>query len=188
MLVLKMKYGMNGEQVDAFGIRFYGDIDIKAMHLGSISRMLPDPDMPSMIENKRITLWFTLEKIRPCTDVSNLLGELTARLKGNGYEIMISSLDYLVDTGSPEYAGKPESSFPAYERMIHGYNATRGFSVTAEKKDPPLKISLAEIETIQKMAIEFGRMVYGRSLKNVGGNVQGIFSSKTGHDIVYSEL
>jgi len=179
MIVLKMKYGMNGEKVNAFGIRFYGDIDIKATHLGSISKMQADPDMPSMIENKRITLWFTLEKIRPCADVSNLLGELTARLKGNGYEIMISSLDYLVDTGSPEYADKPESSFPAYERMIHGYNATRGFSVTAEKKDPQLKISMAEIETIQKMAIEFGRMVYGRSLKNVGGNAQGI---------VYSEL
>ena len=167
VIVLKMKYGMNGEKVDAFGIRFYGDIDKEAGRLGKVSTMMSDPDMPSMITKKRITLWFTLEKIRPCKDVSDLLSKLMARLKGNGYEIMISSLDDLVDTSSAEYAGKPERKFPAYERMIHGYNATGGFSVTAEKTDPALKISMAEIETIQKMAIEFGRMVYNRSLKKV---------------------
>ena len=167
MIVLKMKYGMNGEKVDAFGIRIYGNIDRNAGRLGKISELQSDPDMPSMIENKRITLWFAFENFRPCKDVSGLLSELMARLKENRYEIMISSLDDLVDTNSPEYAGKPESRFPAYERMIHGYNATSGFSVTAEKKDPKLKISMAEIETIQKMAIEFGRMVFGRSLKKV---------------------
>ncbi len=167
MIVLKMKYGMNGEKVDAFGIRFYGDIDKEAGRLGTISEILFDPDMQSMIKNKRITLWFALEKIRPCKDVSALLSELMARLERNGYEIMISSLDDLVDTTSPEYAGKPESRFPAYERMIHGYNATRGFSVTAEKRDQQLKISMAEIEIIQKMAVEFGRMVYNHSLKKV---------------------
>jgi hypothetical protein len=167
MIVLKMKYGMNGEKVDTFGIRFYGDIDREAGRLGKISQLLSDPDMPSAIKNNRITLWFALEKIRPCQDVSNLLSKLMARLKGNGYEIMISSLDDLVDTTSPEYAGKPESRFPPYERMIHGYNATRGFSVTAEKADPKSAVSVAEIETIQEMAVEFGRMVYNRSLKKV---------------------
>lgn len=167
MIVLKMKYGMNGEKVDAFGIRIYGNIDGNAGSLGKISKIQSDPEMPSRIENKRVTLWFSFEKIRPCKDVSNLLSESMARLKGKGYEIMISSLDDLVDTTSPEYAGKPESRFPAYERMIHGYNATSGFSVTAEKKDPKPKTSMAEIETIQRMATEFGQMVYGRSLKKV---------------------
>lgn len=169
MIVLTVKYGRSGEKVDSFGIRFYGDIDRKARHLGRISKMLSDPDMPSMIKNKRITLWFTLEKIRPCKNVSDLLSELIARLKGNGYEIRISSLDGLVDTFSPEYAGKPERNFPAYERVIHDYNATSGFSATAEKTDPQsnISISMAEIETIQKMAIEFGQIVYGRSLKKV---------------------
>ncbi|MHB8910767.1 MAG: hypothetical protein ACYDAA_17980 [Syntrophales bacterium] len=167
MFVLKMKYGMNGEKVDAFGIRFYGDIDKDAGHLGTISQMLSDPDMPSMIKNKRVTLWFSLEKIRPCKDVSDFLSMLITRLKGYGYEIMISSLDNLVDTHSPEYSGKPESIFPAYERMIHGYNATGGFSVTAEKKDAESRISMIEIERIQKMAIEFGRLVYNRTLKKI---------------------
>ena len=167
MIVLKMKYGMNGEKVDAFGVRIYGNIDRKAGGFGKISELQSDPDMPSVFKNKRITLWFAFENIRPCKDVSNLLIDLMAILKGNRYEIMISSLDDLVDTSSPEYKGKPESRFPAYERMIHGYNATSGFSVTAEKKDPKSKISMAEIETIQKMAVEFGRMVYGRSLKKV---------------------
>ena len=167
MIVLKMKYGKDGEKVDAFGIRIYGDIDRKAGRLGKISEMLSDPNMPSTIKNKRITLWFALKKIRPCKNVSDLLSELISRLKRNGYEIMMSSLDDLIDTTSPEYAGKPESRFPAYERMIHGYNATSGFSVTTEKKDPKLKISMAEIEAIQKMAIGFGRIVYGRSLQKL---------------------
>jgi len=165
MRVLKLKYGTSGEKVDAFGIRFYGNIGKEAGRLGKISQMLSDPDMPPMIKNKRITLWFIFEKIRPCADVSSLLNELIARLRGNGYEMMISSLDDLVDTTSPEYAGKAESRFPAYERMIHGYNATCGFSVTAEKKDPKSKLSMAEIETIQKMTIEFSQMVYKRPLK-----------------------
>ena len=167
MIVLKIKYGMSGEKVDAFGIRFYGDIDRNARHLGIISKIQSDPDMPPMIKKKRITLWFTLEKIRPCGDVSNLVSELIVRLKENGYEIMISSLDGLVNTTSPEYAGKSERRFPAYERGIHGYNATSGFSVTAENTDSNSNISMAEIETIQKMATEFGRMVYDRSLKKV---------------------
>ena len=167
MFVLKMKYGMNGEKVDAFGIRFYGDIDKDAGHLGKISQMLSDPDMPSMIKNKRVTLWFTLEKIRPCKDVSDFLGKLIARLKGLGYEIMISSLDDLVDTKSPGYSDQPESEFPAYERKIHGYNATGGFSVTAEKKDADSRISMIEIERIQKLAMEFSQMVYNRSLKKI---------------------
>jgi hypothetical protein len=167
MFVLKMKYGMNGEKVDAFGIRFYGDIDKEAGNLGKISKMLSDPDVPSMIKHKRVTLWFTLEKIRPCRDVSDFLGKLIARLKGLGYEIMISSLDDLVDTKSPEYSDQPESEFPAYERKIHGYNATGGFSVTAEKKDADSKISMIEIERIQKLAMEFSQMVYNRSLKKI---------------------
>lgn len=166
MLVLKIKYGLTGENADAFGMRFYSDnIDPKARHLGRISKELSDTDMPLMNKKRRITLWFTLEHIRPCKEVSNLLSELMAILKGNGYEIPISSLDDLVDTTSPEYAGKPESRFPLYERTIHGYNASRGFSVTAEKIEPLPDISMAEIETIQKMAIEFAIMVYGRSLK-----------------------
>ncbi len=167
MLVLKMKYGISGELVDAFGIRFYGDIDGEARHLGSISTVLSDADMPPTIRNKRITLWFTLENIRPCGDVSDLLSELMARLKGNGYEIMLSSLDGLVDTTSPEYKDKPERSFPAYERMIHGYNATNGFSVTAEKTDAKPKFSMEEIGTIRELATEFGRIVYGRSLNRL---------------------
>ena len=169
MFVLKMKYGMNGEQVDAFGLRFYGEIDKDAERLGKISQMLSDPDMPSMIKNKRVTIWFTLEKIRPCKEVSDLLNNLVSRLKAYGYEIMISSLDDLVDTKSPEYSGQPESAFPAYERMIHGYNATGGFSVTAEKKDAAARISMMEVEKIQKMAVDFSWLVYNRALKRSDG-------------------
>ena len=167
MIVLKMKYGTSGEKSDVFGIRIYGDIDEKAGCLGKISTLQPDPGMPSMIKNKRVTLWFIFEKIRPCKDVSNLLAELMSRLKEDRYEIMNSSLDDLVDTSSPEYAGKPESRFPPYERMVHGYNATSGFSVTAEKNDLNLNISMAEIGAIEKMALEFGRIVYGRPMKKV---------------------
>ncbi|MFZ4439305.1 MAG: hypothetical protein ACOYOS_12820 [Syntrophales bacterium] len=167
MIVLKMKYGTNGEKVDAFGIRLYGDIDEKAGCLGKISTIEPDPGTPFVIKNKRITLWFAFENIRPCKDVSNLLRELMVKLNEKEYEILTSSLDDLVDTTLPEYAGKPESRFPPYERMVHGYNATSGFSVTAEKNDPKSKTSMAEIEAIEKMAMEFGRIVYGRTLKKI---------------------
>jgi hypothetical protein len=165
MIVLKIKYGKNGEKVDTFGIRLYGDIDNKAKTLGKISNIQSDAYTPSMRKNRRITLWFSFQGIRPCKDVSNLLEELKRILQENGYEIIISSLDDLVDTTTPEYAGTPESRFPAYERMIHGYNATNGFSVTAEKNDAKSRISVADIESIQKMAVDFSRKVYGRSLK-----------------------
>jgi hypothetical protein len=166
MKVLKMKFGMSGAQVDAFGIRFYGNIDRKLEHLGTISEMLFDPDLPPMVRHKRITLWFTLARIRPYDKVSDLLGRLVIMLRKDGYEIIISSIDELVDTTSPEYARKPESQFPAPDRM-HGYNAARGFSITAEKNDAKSKFTLEEIEIIQEAAVKFARTVYGQSLTKV---------------------
>jgi hypothetical protein len=166
MKVLKIKFGMSGDKADAFGMRFYGDIDNKAKHLGSIGEMLSGPDMSPMIKNKRMTLWFTFEKICPYIKVSHLLSELMTGLRKEGHTILTSSIDKLVDTTSLEYEGTPESRFPASERM-HGYNAAGGFSVTAEKTDSKSKFSIKEIETIQELAIIFGRRVYGRSLKKV---------------------
>jgi hypothetical protein len=166
MKVLKTKFGMTGEKVDAFGIRFFGDIDNAAKHLGRIGEMFSDPDMSPMIKHQRITLWFTFEKIRPYERGSNLLRELVARLRGDGYTIVVSSIDDLADTTLPEYKGTPESAFPSTERM-HGYNATGGFSVTAEKEKTEAKFSLKEIETIRALAIKFAHAVYGRSLPRI---------------------
>jgi len=164
MKLLKMKFGISGDKTDAFGIRFYGDIDDRARHLGSIGEIFSDPDMLPMVKHRRITLWFKLEKIHPYIMVSNFLGDLTAGLKRAGYTILNSSIDELVDTTSNEYEGTPESRFPPSERM-HSYNAAGGFSVTAEKTDNKLKFTIEEIETIQELAIIFSRRVYGRSLK-----------------------
>ena len=164
MKVLKIKFGTSGDKADAFGIRFYGDMDNRAKNLGRMGEMFSDPDIPLMIKNKRITLWFTFEKIRPYGKISNLLGELMARFKKEKYTILTSSIDELVDTQSPDYEGTPESKFPAADRM-HGYNAGGGFSVTAEKTDAQSKFSIEEIETVQELAVIFGRKVYGRSLK-----------------------
>ena len=166
MKVLKMNYGMSGKEVDAFGMRFYGDLDKRLEHLGSISEMMTDPDVPPMVKNKRVTLWFTLEKIRPYKRVSDLLGDLMSMIVSQGYTIIISSIDELVDTTSPQYRGKPESGFPPSDRM-HGYNAASAFSVTAEKTDAKSLFSLEEIEAIQNLAIQFGRTVYGRFLPKV---------------------
>jgi len=44
MRVLKIKFGASGEEVDAFGIRFYGDIDRKIAHLGHVGEMFSAPD------------------------------------------------------------------------------------------------------------------------------------------------
>jgi hypothetical protein len=166
MKVLKMKFGMSGDKVDTHGVRFCGEFDSKVKHLGGISEMISDPDVSPMIKHKRVTFWFIFEKIYPYKKIINFLSQLMVRLRGEGYTIIVSSLDDLVDTTSPEYEGKPESKFPAPDR-IHGYNAAGGFSVTAEKIDAKLKFSIEEIETIQELAIKFGHTVYGRSLNKV---------------------
>jgi hypothetical protein len=163
MKVMKIKFGASGDKVDAYGIRFYGNVDSEGEKLGRISEMFSDMDAPSTIKNKRITLWFAFEKIRSYDKTSNLLDELVARLREEGYEIIFSSIDDLVDTTSLEYQNSPESNFPASKR-IHGCNATGGFSVTAEKRDDKLKFSLEEVEAIQKLARKFGRIVYGKIL------------------------
>ncbi|MBN1613368.1 MAG: hypothetical protein JW950_02760 [Deltaproteobacteria bacterium] len=166
MRLLKMNYGMSGKDVDAFGMRFYGELDKKVEHLGSISEMISDPDVPPMVKNKRVTLWFTLEKIRPYKRISDLLGDLMSMIVSQGYTIVVSSIDELVDTTSPQYKGKPESGFPPSDRM-HGYNAASAFSITAEKTGEKATYTLAEIEEIQQLAVQFGRTVYGRFLPKV---------------------
>jgi len=166
MKVLKLNFGKRGKKVDAFGMRFYGDIDSEVGIIGSISEMVFDPDVPPMIQRKRITLWFNLEKLRPYKEISDLLDTLKLQLRREGYTIIVSALDELVDTTLPEYANRPESGFPPPDRM-HCYNAASSFSVTAEKKDNLPKYSLEEIETLQVMAIKFGVTVYGRSLKRI---------------------
>lgn len=171
MKVLKIKFGMNGEKVDAHGVRFFGDIDSRAMSLGIISEMISDPDVPPMIKHKRVTLWFIFNKIRAYKIVADYLGRLTAILRENGYTIIVSSLDELVDTTSLEYEGRPESKFPVSDR-IHGYNAAGGFSVTAEKIDAKSKFTIREIETIQDLTINFSRSVYGRFLKYDSPEIQ----------------
>ncbi len=166
MKVLKLNFGQRGNKVDAFGMRIYGDIDSEVGLIGSISEMVFDPDVPPMIQRKRITLWFNLEKLRPYKEISDMLDALKLQLRREGYTIIVSALDELVDTTLPEYANRPESSFPPPDRM-HCYNAASSFSVTAEKKDNLSKYSLEEIETLQVMAIKFGVIVFGRSLKRI---------------------
>ncbi|MBN1664003.1 MAG: hypothetical protein JW943_10425 [Deltaproteobacteria bacterium] len=166
MKVLKMKYGATGAQVDSFGMRFYGNFDSKIESLGSINEIFSDSEEPPVTKNKRVTIWYTLERIRPYGKVSGLLDEIVTMLKNEGYVVIHSSLDELADTTSPEYTGKTESRFAAPERM-HIYNAAGGFSVTAEKADSKSKFTLAEIEMIRDRAIKFGRLVYGRTLKKV---------------------
>jgi hypothetical protein len=166
MKVLKMKFGKSGEGVDAFGIRFLGDIDRKLESLGSIGELLSDPDMPPTLKQKRVTLWFTLARLHPYKRVSDLLGALITILKEKGYTIVVSSIDGLADTTTPEYENRPEGRFPPSDRM-HVYNASNGFSVTAENSDAASKFSMAEIESIQKEALRFSRIVYGRVLERI---------------------
>lgn len=164
MKVLKMKFGMSGDKADAFGIRFYGNFDKQLEGLGSVSDMLYNTETPPFAERKRITLWITMEKIRPYEKVSDLLGMLANIIKREGYEVLISSIDELADTTTLEYQNKPEQDFPTSDRM-HGFNAARGFSVTAEKNEASADFSLADIETITRLSTAFGRTVFGRELK-----------------------
>ena len=164
MQVLKFKFGMSGERVDAFGMRFFGDFGSRTGHGGPFSEILSDPDAPAMTKHPRVTLWFMFEKIRPYDKVSRLLDQLSAGLKKKGYTIKVSSIDGLVDTTSPDYADKPERRFPASCRM-HGCNAAGGFSVTAEKTEAKLKFSSKEVAMIKEMTVKLGQTIYGRSLK-----------------------
>jgi hypothetical protein len=164
MQVMKIRFGTGGDRVDAFGMRFYGDIDGEGKQLGRVSEIFSDSDNSPVISNKRVTLWFTFEKIRAYENASAILDDLVAQLRAGGYEIVFSSIDDLVDTTSPAYKGTPESRFPD-SRRIHGCNATGGFSVTAEKRDDNPKVSLEEIETIQELARKIGKTVYGKSLR-----------------------
>jgi len=65
MKVLKMKFGTGGEAADAFGIRFYGDMAGEIGRLGRIGEMFSNPGASPMIRHRRITLWFTFQRIRP---------------------------------------------------------------------------------------------------------------------------
>lgn len=163
MKVMKIKFGKSGDKVDAFGMRFYGEIDGEGEKFGRVSEMFSDSDAPGVIKNKRITIWFTFEKIRPYEKASSLLDSLVDGLRAEQYDIVFSSIDDLVDTTSPDYQGKPEGRFPVSQR-IHGYNATGGFSVTAEKRDEKKVFSVDEVESIQTFIKKFGRIVFGKSL------------------------
>ena len=161
-----MNFEMNEKNIDGQGIRFYGSIDNKAKQFTGISELIPDPDVLPMIQHKRVTLWFTFENIRPYTAIMDLIYELEIGLKQRAYTIIASSLDNLVDTTSYEYEGRPERNFPVPD-VTRGYNAARGFSITAEKMDAEMKFSIIEIENIKEFAVKFGYIVYGRSLSNI---------------------
>jgi hypothetical protein len=164
MKVMKIKFGESGERVDAFGVRFYGDIDGDGRRFGRVSEIFPGQEPLSSIKNKRITIWFTFMEIRSYENVSAFLDRLVAKLRSAGYEIIFSSIDDLVDTTSAEYEGLRESMFPESMR-IHGYNGAGGFSATAEKSDGKSAFSMKEIEMMQSMASQFGEFVYGRHLE-----------------------
>jgi len=166
MKVFKIKFGMSGDKVDAFGLRFYGDFADTVGHDGSFSEIFSDPDMPPFTEHKRITIWFIFEKIKPYDKVSDFLRELTSLLKTEGYALKVSSIDGLVDTTSRDYEDKPEHSYSNPYRM-HGCNAANGFSITAEKTDAGPKFTQKDILVIQELAVKFGRKVYGQTLKLV---------------------
>lgn len=143
-------------------MRFYGEIDHDGKQLGRLGEIFSDANPSPM--NKRVTLWFTFGKIRSYDKVSALLDDLVAGLRLEGYEIVFSSIDDLVDTStSPEFYNTPESKFPDSLR-IHGCNAAGGFSVTAEKKENRSQFSVHEIKTIQNISIKSGMIIYGKAL------------------------
>jgi hypothetical protein len=163
MKLLKMKFGTIGDNVDAHGIKFFGDFETEAHHFGKISEMLSSHENAPIAENKRVTLWFTFKKIHAYKSVEQMLDKLIIGLRTEGYTATVSSVEDLVDTTSPEYEGRPESKFPLSDRM-HGYNAACGFSVTAVKKGGGAKFSVKEIKSIQKLAMDRAEKIYGRKL------------------------
>ncbi len=166
MKVFKMKFGESGDNVNAFGIRFYGEFDSKVGQDGSFSEIIYDPDTPSFTEHQRITLWFIFAKIRPYEQVSDFIRQLADTLQKKSYATKTSSVDGLVDTRSKDYINKPERNFPASYRM-HRCNAATGFSVTAERTDDTLKFTLTEVVSIAETAVRLGRAIYGKNLKMV---------------------
>ncbi len=164
MQLLKMKFGMSGENRDAQGLRFFGDIDGRAMHLGIISEMFPEPEETPMIKHRRCTLWFNFQRLLAYEMAADYLSRLAELLRKKDYRIVISSLDDLVDDPSLEDEEGTAHEFSATDGT-QIYNAAGGFSVTAEKIDESLKFSMGEIEAIRDLAVNFGRIIYGRMLE-----------------------
>lgn len=159
-----MKFGEPGDNVDAFGIRFYGDFDGKVGEDGSFSEIISDPDTDPITEHQRITLWFMFEKVRPYDQVSDFIRQLSDTLNKKGYATKVSSVDGLVDTTSQDYFHKPERNYPASYRM-HRCNAANGFSVTTERTDAKLKFNVSEVVSIAETAVRLGHIIYGKNLK-----------------------
>jgi hypothetical protein len=166
MKILKMKFGESGDNVDAHGIRFFGDFENEAYRLSQISEMISSNDIAPPTEQKKLTLWFIFKRILPYKSVAGLLDMLILRLQSEGYTIVVSFVEHLADTTSPEYKYRSENKFPTSDRM-HGYNAAGGFSVTAEKKGAGTQFSVEEIESMQKLAMDHAQIVYGHTLKTV---------------------
>lgn len=167
MKVFKIKFGMSGENADAFGIRFLGDFEGRIGQNGSFSEIIAAPDSAPLITQQRVSIWFTFEKVRPCDDISGFIRRLTELLQEKDYLVKYSFIDGLYSTTLLEDA----SSSPGLSDRKDSGGAASGFSVTAEKQNAKLKFTVEEIVSVSEAAAKVGRTLYGKALERVKANL-----------------
>jgi hypothetical protein len=173
-MVLKIKFGEtikssgNIELMDSYGLRLYGYFPEEMQLLFNIG-LLSEPMVEygsSLTDCQHITFWFQYHNLLPIGQILSVSDKIDTKLGELSYVKVRSSLDNLVDATKPSYKDKPEGQFPA-EPSRCGYNAAKGFSVAVEKPGTTAAFSIDDIDSIQQMAIEFGRIVFGRPLEAI---------------------
>jgi hypothetical protein len=110
-----------------------------------------------------VSYWFRFADIRPYGKVTELAEKIAGILKEKGWTIKKTFIENLADTDAPSYWGKPESKFPR-EPQAHGYNAAGGFNLIAEKPGTKPVLTQEEAIEVQRLAIIFSDIVFGRQL------------------------
>ena len=161
--------GKYGE--DQFGVCLYGDANHPAAGWAMEAATAEHPAQAALSDHQKLSFWFRFADIRPYGQVRDLFDKVVELLEQAGWK-MAPAIEGLPDTGSsigrlvdttwgPEY--RDETEFPP-EPSSHGYNAAKEFVVVVERKGTRPEFSPEEIETIQGLARQAGRMVFGREL------------------------
>ena len=172
-VVVQIRFGGDQGQ-DRHGACLYGDVSHPSAPYAIMSvEYAPTPDHVALSDHQKVSFWFEFEKLRPYGEIIKASDTVIERLQAVGWAVAPAVPGYpetgsltrdLVDTGMPEYLGRPEADFPA-EPNACGYNAASGFKVVVEKLGTEPIFSEDEIEELRALTRELGKLVYGQQLE-----------------------
>jgi hypothetical protein len=150
------------EQVDTHQVRLCGNIprDVTLSNRLNVAHRSQELDT---VQHRRLTILFTVKKPRPYHVMSRFLDVLLAKLERNGFSILFSSLDGLVNISEyTRYSGteRYDSIVSAIDKL-RGFNAAGGFSVTAEMSNGSIRFTASEVNAVKSIIREMDILVYG---------------------------